>query len=539
MKSNFYVISKTRWFLVVFFLLSYSQNGIAQQFLTTVDGWNAYVHLPGEYNDSTTKKYPLICFVPGIGEIGTDASKLLLHGPNRFVSQGHNMEFMVNGKVEKPIVISIQPVTAWPNPWTLQRKLDSIVKRWRCDTTRLNVTGLSMGGWSWQNYVDGYDPRFTNRIASMVVMSAPEPDNTISKMQLYAKAGGKWWGFEGTNDYRKMDMIRDTMNFYVAASARYFLYSGGHCCWNNWYNPTWNQNGESIYTWMLKQRKVPVVPLPNNPPSAFAGNDSSTSAIVPNFNLRGNANDPDGNTISINWVKISGPAGGTLSNTTVLQPVVSGLGFGTYRYELKVVDTLGATGRDTITINNGFVPLPVTLAGITAWRVGEKVQLAWKTETEINSSHFILEKSTNGQLFNPIGTIAAAGFSNAENSYQYTDALPVNGVNYYRLRMVDKDGQFAYSNIVTINLKDLKTLSASINSTLAGKGSIQFNISSNKSQPANLIITDGSGRKYASLTLQLQPGFNRVDKPMTLATGIYYANLRVADNTMTTTFVTQ
>jgi hypothetical protein len=241
MKSNFYVISKTRWFLVVFFLLSYSQNGIAQQFLTTVDGWNAYVHLPGEYNDSTTKKYPLICFVPGIGEIGTDASKLLLHGPNRFVSQGHNMEFMVNGKVEKPIVISIQPVTAWPNPWTLQRKLDSIVKRWRCDTTRLNVTGLSMGGWSWQNYVDGYDPRFTNRIASMVVMSAPEPDNTISKMQLYAKAGGKWWGFEGTNDYRKMDMIRDTMNFYVAASARYFLYSGGHCCWNNWYNPTWNQ----------------------------------------------------------------------------------------------------------------------------------------------------------------------------------------------------------------------------------------------------------------------------------------------------------
>ncbi|MFL5789383.1 MAG: hypothetical protein ACJ748_15085, partial [Flavisolibacter sp.] len=85
----------------------------AQQTLTTINGWNAYVHLPNDYT-STTIKYPVIIFIAGVGEVGTTASKMLTYGPSKFISQGDSMNFWVNGVLEKPIVISIQPPTAWP-----------------------------------------------------------------------------------------------------------------------------------------------------------------------------------------------------------------------------------------------------------------------------------------------------------------------------------------------------------------------------------------------------------------------------------------
>ncbi len=539
MKSKFYSLSGSLYLLCLLLGLFQSQRTSAQQFLTTIDGWNAYVHLPAEYADSPSKSYPLICFIPGIGEIGTDPGKLLLYGPSRFVSQGHNMEFTVNGKLEKPIVISIQPASAWPSAWTLNRKLDSIVARWRCDIDRLNVTGLSMGGWSWENYVDGYTPQFTTRIASVVAMSAPEPDNTIGNMRQFAQAGGKWWGFEGTGDYRKMDLIRDTMNRYISASARYYQYSGGHCCWNTWYDPTWKENGESIYTWMLKQKRQAVVPTPNIPPTADAGRDSSTIAIIPSVNLKGFANDPDGNTISIRWTKIAGPAGGTLANANTMQTSVSGLGFGSYKFELVVVDTLGAIGKDTVVINNGFVAVPVTLTSVNARLVNQKVLVEWKTLTEINSSHFIVEKSTDGQSFSNIGTVTAAGYSNDEKQYQLTDALPGNGINYYRLKMIDRDGQSIYSNIVTVNIKDLRPGSVAITTALSGGGIIQLSILSDKAQPASLVITDITGRKHVSMSLTLQKGINKVDKAATLSKGVYYANLHTTETRISTPLLSQ
>src|SRR6476661_1322836 len=107
--------------LLLFALFSFKFS-TAQQFLTTIDGWNAYVHLPNDYTDSVTKKYPVIIFVPGLGEVGTDPSKLLVYGPSKYVNEGHNMIFTVNGKVEKPIVISIQPASAWPTAYSLNRR---------------------------------------------------------------------------------------------------------------------------------------------------------------------------------------------------------------------------------------------------------------------------------------------------------------------------------------------------------------------------------------------------------------------------------
>ena len=340
-------------FVALSLLLFCSSSLKSQQSLTTIDGWNAYVHLPDDYA-STTLNYPVIIFIPGIGEIGTNPARLLSYGPSHFISLGHPMQFMVNGVLEKPIVISLQPLSAWPGPATLNRKLDSIAKRWRIDIDRISVTGLSMGGWAWENMV-ALNTTYAGRIASMVIMSAPEPDNGISNMRYFAQTSGKWWGFEGTQDARRMNEIRDTMNFYAPGSARYTQYVGGHCCWNTWYNPSWVENGENIYQWLLKFKKGTVT---NQAPVASAGADINLIAPQSQTILVGrNSNDPDGWITQFLWSKLSGGAV-TIQSPSVDTTVISGLVPGVYSFSLLVTDNKGNTDLDTVLVNVA-PPVPV------------------------------------------------------------------------------------------------------------------------------------------------------------------------------------
>jgi hypothetical protein len=319
----------------------------AQQSLTTIDGWNAYVHLPADYN-TNSGTYPVIIFIAGIGEIGTDPSAMLAYGPSKFIADGHNMQFTVNGVVEKPIVISIQPTAAWPSATVLNKKIDVILSTWRVNTNRVYLTGLSMGGWSWDNYVST-SQAYANRIAAIVAMSAPPP-NTIDNMTLFANAGGKWWGFEGTQDYRKMDVIRDLMNAAVAGSARYTKYNGGHCCWNTWYNPEWTESGENIYTWLLKHNKGGVTEPANQAPVANAGNDVTITLPISTAALAGSGTDADGSIVSYSWAKTAGPAQFTITTPNTAQTTVTNLAEGTYTFELTVTDNKGATAKDNVQV---------------------------------------------------------------------------------------------------------------------------------------------------------------------------------------------
>ena len=94
--------------------------------------------------------------------------------------------------------------------------------------------------------------------------------------------------------------------------------------------------------------------------------------------------------------------------------------------------------------------LPVTLASITAAQENKDVAINWKTANEINTSHFNVERSTDGSSFTEIGAVKAVG--SGGNSYEFMDNKPANGINYYRLQSVDKDGSFAYSKVVSVNV---------------------------------------------------------------------------------------
>lgn len=535
MRINFTPPFRVSFFAILLSFAAFTQSAKAQQFLTQIDGWNAYVHLPDEYNDSVGKKYPLICFIPGLGEVGTDPGKLLIYGPSKYVAQGNKMEFMVNGKLEKPIVVSLQPASAWPSASTINRKLDSVLNRYRIDRQRVNATGLSMGGWSWDNYVDNYNPIYTNKITSIVTMSAPPPDNGYGNMKHFALAGGTMWAFEGNNDLRGLDQIRDTMNRAVPGSARYTLYVGGHCCWNNFYDPNFTENGESIYTWMMKQKKA-LIAGPVSP-QASAGRDSATSLVTPVLPLKGNGNDPNGLPINFAWSKISGPATGTIASTTAMQTSVSGLISGVYKFEFKVTNSLGLVAKDTVTIANGVVILPVVLDQFTGkLNSNGSIRLDWKTSTEINAHYFLVERSSDAQVYTPVAKVFASGGANGA-AYGTVDYLPENGVNFYRLKMVDLDGSFEYSRIVNITTKNKKPESVAITSAYNNAGSLQVNINSTDAKNISLQVMDAAGKLLMNNNVSLNKGMNLVSRSIPLSAGVYHVSLVAGEERITKTII--
>jgi len=95
-------------------------------------------------------------------------------------------------------------------------------------------------------------------------------------------------------------------------------------------------------------------------------------------------------------------------------------------------------------------PLPIELLSFNAKPNGKAVQLDWRTATELNNAFFHIERSANGRDFENIGKIAGAGTSHEPLAYTFTDALPLNIWNYYRLRQEDFDGRFSYSPVQAV-----------------------------------------------------------------------------------------
>jgi protocatechuate 3,4-dioxygenase beta subunit len=79
-------------------------------------------------------------------------------------------------------------------------------------------------------------------------------------------------------------------------------------------------------------------------------------------------------------------------------------------------------------------------------------QLLWETATEIQSDYFSIERSMDGVTFIPVGSVSAAGNSTTDTKYTFVDSQQLSNITYYRLKMVDKDGSYDYSDIKSVNI---------------------------------------------------------------------------------------
>lgn len=101
--------------------------------------------------------------------------------------------------------------------------------------------------------------------------------------------------------------------------------------------------------------------------------------------------------------------------------------------------------------------LPIDLMAFDAKLSRDEVKIDWATASEINNERFEVEHSTDGRNFTVIGTTEGQGDSYEVNKYNMVHAFPSYGLNYYRLKQVDYDGAFSYSDLKSVRYLDQKT----------------------------------------------------------------------------------
>jgi hypothetical protein len=120
------------------------------------------------------------------------------------------------------------------------------------------------------------------------------------------------------------------------------------------------------------------------------------------------------------------------------------------------ITTTGSLAPDTFvayTFASRVAPLPVTLTSFSAQAEGRSALLRWTTTEESNSDFFEIQRSLDGKNWVELTRQTSKGESKVLVTYQFTDVKPETGNNLYRLRMVDKDGTFAFSSIKSVRFE--------------------------------------------------------------------------------------
>ncbi len=113
---------------------------------------------------------------------------------------------------------------------------------------------------------------------------------------------------------------------------------------------------------------------------------------------------------------------------------------------------LSTINKITFSSTDGGTPLPVELISFSATIYGEEVILNWSTAIEVNNYGFEVERANVDEQFEKVGFVKGGGNSNSPNNYSFTDR-PNNGTQFnYRLKQIDNDGKYQYSNIVEVTI---------------------------------------------------------------------------------------
>lgn len=168
--------------------------------------------------------------------------------------------------------------------------------------------------------------------------------------------------------------------------------------------------------------------------------------------------------------------------------------------------------------------LPVELLSFDAEASGDHVDVTWSTATELNSSHFIVERSADGEHFLPIGRVAAAGESMVTLDYGFVDSEPLLGVSYYRLEQMDRDGSTKYSDKVPVQFNPGQRGLELYPNPAVDRVRVLFDVPSEGQ--VRWTITDASGRRADDGVFGSAKGRNGMDIEVSkLETGTYLLQL--------------
>lgn len=212
----------------------------AQVFKTKLDGKDVkrdyLLYLPKTYLQEKAKKWPVLIFLHGSGERGSDVNRVKIHGPPKQAAAGKDLPF---------IVVSPQcPKGVWWNPEVQIALLDDIIKTYSVDANRIYLTGLSMGGYgTWTICC-----KYPNRFAAAVPICGGGNPKVAAKMKALPT-----WVFHGDKDKavplkKSQDMVAAIKK--AGGNVKLTVYPGvGHDSWTQSYdNP-------ALYKWLLSQSR--------------------------------------------------------------------------------------------------------------------------------------------------------------------------------------------------------------------------------------------------------------------------------------------
>ena len=199
-------------------------------------------------------------------------------------------------------------------------------------------------------------------------------------------------------------------------------------------------------------------PLPGNSEGAGFGENRliiaslNSTLTVGSFPQDGTAYGPGnsvygaGSNINGNFVVFA-----STGTTAVITGLTPGVQYYFYGFEYNNDGTLGAENYKTPNLPISVQqPLPVELVSFTAQLRGSQVNLNWVTASEKNNRGFEVQRSQDARDFSTVLFKEGNGTTSARSTYATIDARPLPGLNYYRLKQIDNDGQFAYSPVVIV-----------------------------------------------------------------------------------------
>lgn len=184
--------------------------------------------------------------------------------------------------------------------------------------------------------------------------------------------------------------------------------------------------------------------------------------------------------------------------------------------------------------------IPVELASFSAKQLMNSVILRWSTITELNNDGFEVERrvSTTGSIskWEKIGFIRGNGTTTNKTDYTYTDEMPVPGTSYYRLKQIDYDGSYTYSDEVEIVYSEIVSdfiLNQNYPNPFNPSTIIVFNLK--ESGKVTLTVYDVLGIKLQTLVNEVKPSGSHqiVFNASGLSSGIYYYTLQTGNSSET------
>jgi hypothetical protein len=117
-----------------------------------------------------------------------------------------------------------------------------------------------------------------------------------------------------------------------------------------------------------------------------------------------------------------------------------------------VTDGMSSISNITFGSSNGGSPLPVELVSFIAAVYKNTITLSWSTATEVNNYGFEIERASTelGMKWKTIGFVQGHGNSNSPKNYSFTDSSPLSGKEQYRLKQIDFNGKYEYSDVVEV-----------------------------------------------------------------------------------------